>query len=156
MNIPLHVNNDTRKALNEGTRLYGISYAWGPMVNFQQSGTGRRLVLTSHEETEPVTVSELLTEQEKLSSTSNQDFVHFIDQTIRVQNSNLCLTADTNDYITIRHCSRKTSCWIYSSSKFICGRKFVIMPNTIYPIGIVIRLRQEKPKSALETCRGEY
>ena len=51
--------------------------------------------------------------QAKISSDSNEDFVHVIEQTIRVQNTNLCVTANTNNYITIRHCSRKTSRWIH-------------------------------------------
>ena len=114
------INNETKRALDEGMRIHGISYSWGPLVSKKQAN-GRPCALTSHDEEMPLTAITLLNDQERLSSTSNQDFVHVIDQTIRVQNTNLCVTADTNSYITIRHCSRETSRWIhdYKSDLYI-------------------------------------
>ena len=114
------INNETKRALDKGMRIHGISYSWGPLVSKKQAN-GRPCALTSHDEEMPLTAITLLNDQERLSSTSNQDFVHVIDQTIRVQNTNLCVTADTNNYITIRHCSRETSRWIhdYKSDLYI-------------------------------------
>ena len=142
--IPFPINNDTERALNEGMRIHGISYSWGPLVSMKQANDGSRYALTSRDEEMRLTATILHTDQARISSDSNQDFVHVIDQTIRVQNTNLCVTADTSNYITIRHCSRETSRWIHD-----------FRANSYIEEQSLLCLTQTNPSVVLSVCDND-
>ena len=118
--IPANINNQTKLALENGSRLYGISYSWGimlnkdPKIDFAFGQTWHPHLLTSYDEGQAVNTMMMSNEDAKsIASNGNQNFEHIIDQTIRVQDTNLCLTADNSSFITIRQCSRTTSRWIH-------------------------------------------
>ena len=123
--IPANLNKETQKAIETGMRLHGISYSWGFLANMkvefsnesEMNDTMEIFALTSYEEGLKVAATPRMVEEETQTHPANisilQAFEHIIDQTIRGQRSNMCLTADTTSFITIRHCSRDTSRWIH-------------------------------------------
>ena len=71
----------------------------------------------------------------------HQSFEYLIDQTIRRENSEICLTADNTTFVTTRNCSETTSMWAIDSKK-----KQVIELNHLLCLTAVT------PKLILQPC----
>ena len=72
----------------------------------------------------------------------HQKFEYLIDQTIRKENSEICLTADITTFVTTRNCSEKTSLWA------IDGKK----KQKVVELNYLLCLTAVKAKLMLQSC----
>ncbi|KAK4017564.1 hypothetical protein OUZ56_033070 [Daphnia magna] len=105
-----------------GIRLYSISYAWGtlrlahrrPKI-IKEDGKIVQKDITIYITYEsgsrnPLTTYGQLSKDDPLPSGSK--FEYIVDQTIRVQNTHICITETTHDYVFAAACSEESTRWI--------------------------------------------
>ncbi|KAK4015065.1 hypothetical protein OUZ56_030055 [Daphnia magna] len=105
-----------------GIRLYSISYAWGtlrlahrrPKIikedgKIVQKDTTIYITYESGSRN-PLTTYSQLSKDDPLPSGSK--FEYIVDQTIRVQNTHICITETTHDYVFAAACSEESTRWI--------------------------------------------
>ncbi len=97
----------TQEQLDINRRLFNMSYAWGTIRYLAPKNN----VLTSFDLGHDVQVMDLFNETYPVEG--NQNFIHLIDQSIRRDKSNYCLTLKPYLYVTLEPCSRTTSRWIF-------------------------------------------
>ena len=136
--------------MDTNRKLYDTSYAWGRIENFNPSSDTN--TLTSYFPGMEIRMQYFLTpELFSLSNghETNQQFIYLIDQTIRKDKSNYCVTTTpyrhalhTDRYITLQECSRHTSRWIFDKEN-----KQLIEEKTLLCLGI-----NEDFEVMLQTC----
>ncbi|KAK4007029.1 hypothetical protein OUZ56_012184 [Daphnia magna] len=105
-----------------GIRLYSISYAWGtlrlahrrPKIikedgKIVQKDATIYITYESGRRNPLITYSQI-SKDDPLPPVSK--FEYIVDQTIRVQNTHICITKTTNDYVFAAACSEESTRWI--------------------------------------------
>ena len=103
----------TEIELNKNKRLYNTALAWG---HIQLVTEHKYLITTTDIGTNAYLLPEITEFDQKLwklPPSTHQSFEYLIDNTIRTNNTRLCLTADSTNIITIRNCSTNTSSWVF-------------------------------------------
>ncbi|XP_045027913.1 LOW QUALITY PROTEIN: uncharacterized protein LOC116932457 [Daphnia magna] len=105
-----------------GIRLYSISYAWGtlrlahrrPKIIKEDGKIVQKdaTIYITYESgsRNPLTTYSQLSKDDPLPSGSK--FEYIVDQTIRVQNTHICITETTHDYVFAAACSEESTRWI--------------------------------------------
>ena len=102
----------TTSELRKNRKQHGTAFAWGSL----QENYTPYLAVTSTEIGEEVSRTNVMTRKEN-NDEFHQSFEYLIDQTIRRENSEICLTADNTTFVTTRNCSETTSMWAIDSKK---------------------------------------
>ncbi|KAK4006857.1 hypothetical protein OUZ56_012013 [Daphnia magna] len=104
-----------------GTRLYSISYAWGTIrlahrkTAVIEEGKLVQKNLTIYIAYEPGSRNSIVTHNQLSKDDplpSRSEFEYIVDQTIRIQNSNICITETEGDHIFTATCSEESTRWI--------------------------------------------
>ena len=100
----------TEPLFNFNQRLYHMSYAWGTIRNYENG-----LYLTFYRPGIWMKVADLLPDLPETNK-ERQKFIHFIDQSIRKENSTICVTTNPDQYVITEECSDNSSHWIYDAA----------------------------------------
>ncbi|KAK4045615.1 hypothetical protein OUZ56_033302 [Daphnia magna] len=94
-----------------GIRLYSISYAWGTLrLAHRRPKIIKEDGKIKSGSRNPLTTYSQLSTDDPLPSGSK--FECIVDQTIRVQNTHICITETTHDYVFAAACSEESTRWI--------------------------------------------
>ena len=137
------------KQLNEKNRLHNMSYAWGRIKHYSSREDD---TLSSYSTGMEMRLTYTFTPELLALNTAhdfNQQFIYLIDQTIRKDKTNLCVTTTpwrhgnfTDRYITLKECSRHTSRWIFDKES-----RQLIEEKTLLCLGLT-----DEFEVMLQTC----
>ncbi|KAI9550707.1 hypothetical protein GHT06_006210 [Daphnia sinensis] len=111
-----------------GIRLYSISYAWGTIqlvhkkekVIYEEGKISQKNA-TLYISYQPGSSNSLTTYSQLSASEvlpSGMEFEYIVDHTIRIQNSNICITETTNNHVFAATCSEDSTKWILEKDNF--------------------------------------
>ncbi|KAI9555943.1 hypothetical protein GHT06_018484 [Daphnia sinensis] len=140
--IDLHKSRPQRSPLQEvqflfntpikdeqlGIRLYSISYAWGTIrlvhkkakVIYEEGKISQKNA-TLYISYQPGSSNSLTTYSQSSADEvlpSGTEFEYIVDHTIRIQNSNICITETTNNHVFAATCSEDSTKWILEKDNF--------------------------------------
>ncbi|KAI9551259.1 hypothetical protein GHT06_002332 [Daphnia sinensis] len=111
-----------------GIRLYSISYAWGTirLVHkkakiIYEEGKILQQNATLYISYQPGNSNSLTTYPQLAADEvlpSGTEFEYIVDHTIRIQNSNICITETTNNHVFAATCSEDSTKWILEKDNF--------------------------------------